>query len=63
MQTIRWLRVILSTVFILLGLVFGTYFYIKEHPPAIVLEESAVDLFKHDRSSEVIALKDFRCLE
>jgi hypothetical protein len=62
MQTIRWLRVILSTVFILLGLVFGTYFYIKEHPPAIVLEESAVDL-SPDSSSEVIALKDFRCLE
>jgi hypothetical protein len=32
MQIIRWIRVILSTVFILLGLSFGIYFYIKEHP-------------------------------
>ncbi|PZV15678.1 MAG: hypothetical protein DCF20_09845 [Pseudanabaena sp.] len=26
------MRVILSSIFILLGLGFGTYFYIKEHP-------------------------------
>jgi len=32
MEIIRWMRVILSSIFILLGLGFGTYFYIKEHP-------------------------------
>jgi hypothetical protein len=31
MNTIRWIRVILSSIFIVLGLAFGTYFYIKEH--------------------------------
>lgn len=31
MNTIRWIRMILSSIFIVLGLVFGTYFYIKEH--------------------------------
>ncbi len=32
MEIIQWMRVILSSIFILLGLGFGTYFYIKEHP-------------------------------
>ncbi|GBO51815.1 hypothetical protein APA_2686 [Pseudanabaena sp. lw0831] len=31
MNTIRWMRAILSSIFILIGLIFGTYFYIKEH--------------------------------
>ena len=61
MQTIRWIRVILSTIFILLGLVFGTYFYIKEHSPAIAVFDGCAVVFAPDRSSENIPFGDPRC--
>ena len=61
MNTIRWVRVILSTVFILLGLAFGSYFYIqKYHPTPIAFEGCAVN-FAPDGSSEVIRFGDARC--
>jgi hypothetical protein len=60
MNTIRWFRVILSVVFILLGLAFGSYFYIKEHPTPIAFDGCAVN-FSPDGSSEVILFGDPRC--
>ena len=61
MDTIRWFRVILSTVFILLGLAFGSYFYIqKYHPTQITFEGCAVN-FAPDGSSEIIKFGDPRC--
>ena len=61
MQTIRWIRVILSAVFILLGLAFGTYFYIKEHSPAIASFDGCAVVFAPDGSSENIPFGDPRC--
>ena len=60
MNTIRWFRVILSTVFILLGLAFGLYFYIQKHPTPIVFDGCAVN-FSPDGASEVIKFGDVRC--
>jgi len=59
MQTIRWIRVILSTVFILLGLAFGSYFYIKEHSPAIAVFDGCGAVLATEGSSENIP--DPRC--
>jgi hypothetical protein len=41
-NTIRWIRLIFSSVFILLGLIFGTYFYIKEHPLTSVAPQGCI---------------------
>jgi len=60
MEIIRWMRVILSSIFILLGLGFGTYFYIKEHPTPIALEDCAVN-FSTEGSSEFIKFGDRHC--
>lgn len=61
MQTIRWIRVVLSTVFILLGLIFGTYFHIKEHPSAIAVSDGCAVVFAPDGSSENVPFGDHRC--
>jgi hypothetical protein len=42
MNTIRWIRLIFSSIFILLGLIFGTYFYIKEHPMVSVIPQGFI---------------------
>jgi hypothetical protein len=61
MQTIRWIRVVFSTIFIVLGLVFGTYFYIKEHSPVIATFDDCAVVFTPDGSSENISFGDSRC--
>ncbi|TYQ26348.1 hypothetical protein PseudUWO311_12545 [Pseudanabaena sp. UWO311] len=42
MKTIQWIRLIFSSIFILLGLIFGTYFYIKEHPSVSVVPQGCI---------------------
>ncbi len=55
MNTIRWIRVIFSSIFILLGLIFGSYFYIKEHPQGTSAGFShSTGLYRQDFTKETI---------
>ncbi|PZO43250.1 MAG: hypothetical protein DCF19_04665 [Pseudanabaena frigida] len=60
MQTIRWIRIIFSAIFIILGLVFGIYFHVKENPPAIAID-SCIVKFANKGISENIPFGDPRC--
>ena len=51
MNIIRWIRVILSSIFIVLGLGFGTYFYIKEHHLISIAPQGYIARFLLDFSN------------
>jgi hypothetical protein len=61
MNTIRWIRVILSSIFIVLGLGFGTYFYIKEHPIISIDPQGCIVRFSPEDDINIIPFGDPRC--
>ncbi|MCL1492956.1 MAG: hypothetical protein M1G31_19685 [Pseudanabaena sp. Salubria-1] len=58
MKTIQWIRLIFSSIFILLGLVFGTYFYIKEHPSVSVVPQGCIARISHKNNITAIPFDD-----
>jgi hypothetical protein len=61
MKTIQWIRLIFSSIFILLGLVFGTYFYIKEHPSVSVVPQGCIVRISHKNNITAIPFGDPEC--
>jgi len=61
MEIIRWMRVILSSIFILLGLGFGTYFYIKEHPITSIDPQGCIVRLSPADDFTIIPFGDRRC--
>ena len=61
MDIIRWIRVIFSTVFILLGVVFGTYFYVKEHPLTSINLQGCIVRLLPANDFTIIPFKDSCC--
>jgi hypothetical protein len=57
------MRVILSSIFILLGLVFGTYFYIKEHPVTSIDPQGCIVRLLPADDFTIIPFGDPRCLK
>ena len=61
MEIIQWMRVILSSIFILLGLGFGTYFYIKEHPIISIDPQKCIVKLSPADDFTIIPFGDPRC--
>jgi len=61
MEIIRWMRVILSSIFILLGLGFGTYFYYKEHPITSIDPKGCIVRLSPADDITIIPYGDPRC--
>ena len=60
MAEIRWVRVAIAAVILLIAIATGIYFYIQFQPTPIIFEGCAVN-FSPDGTSEVIKFGDARC--